>query len=157
MFDLTRTELAGFSKFGFSKTYSLEKLRENLFLETEDCGEARKKGRKKKLFLIKTYETGPGMIKSVAGGKGAFVVDIRGIVNSGGAKRGAEISKRRIFLQQCIKQNAKYILASLAEEEFEMRSSREMIALGMILGLEYEQAKKSLKRLKGLLEDKNEA
>ncbi len=46
----------------------------------------------------------------------------------------------RIFLKRCLNRRVKFVFTSRATSEFELKSPREIIAIGATLGLTYEQA-----------------
>ncbi len=54
------------------------------------------------------------------------------------------IFQLRIFLKNCLKRKVKFVFTSRASTEFELKSPREIIAIGHVLGLTYEQASKAL-------------
>ncbi len=50
----------------------------------------------------------------------------------------------RIFLKSCLKRKVPFVFTSRALNEFELKSPREIIAIGQVLGLNYEQAAAAL-------------
>ncbi len=59
--------------------------------------------------------------------------------------KGKLIFQLRLFLKQCLKRKVKFVFTSRATSEFEIKSPREIIAIGQMLGLTFEQATAALK------------
>lgn len=154
MFDLTRKEVAGLERFGFKKTYSLERLKKGSFFETRDVNFVRLKAGKGRLFFIQSYEPNIAMIKAVGEKGGGFVLSLNEPIRSRGIRRAIILSKQRFFLSLCIKYGAQYVICSLAGDEFEARTPKECISIGLLLDLTYEQACASLERLPKFIEGK---
>ncbi len=51
----------------------------------------------------------------------------------------------RIFLKNCLRRRVPFCFSTRAHNEFELRSPRELIAIGQTLGLTYEQAAAGLR------------
>ncbi len=58
----------------------------------------------------------------------------------------------RLFLPKCIKHGVKFFFSSRARNEFDLKSPREIIALGQVLGLTYQQAAASISLSRGDLQ-----
>jgi hypothetical protein len=157
MFDLTRKEIAGLERFGFKRIYSVEGLKEGTFFETKDPNSVRLRAGRGKLFLVHSYDPDIAMIKAVGESGAAFVLSLNEPIRGRGVERAILLSKQRFFLSLCRKYGAQYVLCSLANDEFEARTTKECVSIGMLLGLTYEQACASLERLPNLLGEKNES
>jgi len=148
MFDLVSKHVAGFARFGFSSAYSLEKLQRNLYLMTQSHDEVRMLAKKRRLFFLTTFEPDTGAIRAVATAGSAFLVPLAPLLACSGSKRASLISRMRLFVRQCLKYRAAFVLCSLAENEEGIRSVQETAALAeTLLGLSYEQSMSAMKLL----------
>ena len=155
MFDLTRCHFPSHASLGFKKAFELSKLSGKVMLESVKPDEVRISAKRHQLFYFPGYEPDVGMIKAVAAGSGAFVISVSDLLRVGGASRAVLISKMKTFLMLCVKYRAKYVVCSLARDEFETRSARELVAIGELLGLGYEQACAAVERLGEILGEKS--
>lgn len=71
-----------------------------------------------------------------------FEIPISAILAS--RERSKLFFQLRIFLKNCTKRKVPFIFTSRAANEFELKSPREVIAIGQTLGLTYEQAAAAL-------------
>ncbi len=71
----------------------------------------------------------------------AIAVTFRQFLNASKFKRIRLIVAYRKLIQLCLKKKNRIILASGAEDEFELRSPEQLIAFGVFLGLTRQQAK----------------
>ena len=154
MFDLVRCHFASYRSLGFEKAFELANMSRNVLFEEKKAEAIRIAAKRHPLFYFPFYEPDLGMIKAVAEGKGAFVISVRDLLRNSGSNRAVMISKMRTFLMLCVKYRAKYVICSLAEEEFEARSARELVSIGELLGLSYEQATAAVSRLPEILGEK---
>lgn len=91
-------------------------------------------------FKIQQYYKDDGLIRAVAENGKAFEVPLSEIVRTTYVYRARFLSQARAFLQRCVKRRAGFVLTSRAREEWDLKSPREAIALGVALGLSREQA-----------------
>ncbi len=90
-----------------------------------------------------------GMIRSVAlesssGKKVAFAIPYAYLLRSSFVYRARFVAQSKLFLAKCLKRGAPFVMVSGAENEFELKSPREALALAQLLGLSFEQAQKAL-------------
>lgn len=100
-------------------------------------------------FSVPNFFKDDGLIRSVAdaeknGCKIAFAVPYAYLLRSSFVYRARFVSQTRIFLSKCLKLGAPFVVVSGAQNEFELKSPREAIALCELLGLSFEQAQKAL-------------
>ncbi len=107
---------------------------------------------KKTLILLKSHDFDEGSIKLIAQKKKAcFLIDLSMLIRSYGTGRAILLSRLRNFLALCNKYGAYYTFADFAKSEFELRTARELMHLGLLLGLNLGQSKFALKMLKHYL------
>ena len=127
-------------KLGYEQIYSDLKV-----FESDSPEEMRKAlGRKHDLYFFSSFKPDDGVIKK-AGEKGkVFEIPVDDLIYSKGMKRAIIIAKKSFFLKLCIKYHADYVLTSRAKDEYGLRSPKQMIALGVLLGLSEDQARRSI-------------
>ncbi len=131
---------------GFEKFYREDELR---IVRAGNGADSAKHKNKKVLIFPEKYEPDEGAFKLVAERKKAcFLIDLGGLINSGGVRRAILISMMRRFLRMCVKTGAFYALVSFSKTAEEIRSAEELIAIGGLLGLNRGQAKFALRMLK---------
>ncbi len=158
MFDLVSKHVAGYARFGFSSAHPLEKLPRNLYLVTQSHDEVRMLAKKRRLFFLTTFEPDTGAIRAVATSGAAFLIPLAPLLACSGSKRASLIARMRLFVRQCIKYRAAFVLCSLAESEDGMRSVQELAAIGeILLGLSYEQSMSAMKLLPEIIGRAEEA
>lgn len=102
-------------------------------------------------FSVPNFFKDDGLIRSVAleasaGKKVAFAVPYAYILRNSFVYRARFVAQAKLFLAKCLKRGAPFVLVSGAENEFELKSPREALALAGLLGLSFEQAQKGLGR-----------
>lgn len=102
-------------------------------------------------FSVPNFFKDDGLIRSVAleaseGGKVAFAVPYAYILRNSFVYRARFVAQAKLFLAKCLKRGVPFVLVSGAENEFELKSPREALALAELLGLSFEQAQKALAR-----------
>ena len=99
-------------------------------------------------FSVPSFFKDDGLIRTIAKESGAkpiaFAIPYAYILRSSFVYRARLVAQYKLFLAKCIKRNAPFVIVSGAENEFELKSPREAIALAELLGLSFEQAQKAL-------------
>ncbi len=104
---------------------------------------------RKVLILVENYELDEGAIKLIAEKqKACFLIDLSKIIKTYGVTRAILLSRLRSFLKFCVKYNAYYTFADFAQNEFELRSARELVHISLLLGINEGQAKFALRMMK---------
>jgi len=86
-----------------------------------------------------------------------FEIPLRPLLHSKYARRAKLMGQLKFFLRRCVKQHARFVITSRAESEYDVKSPREAIALGQLLGLTKQQAQHALsKECERLLEEVGE-
>lgn len=86
-----------------------------------------------------------------------FEIPLRPLLHAKYARRAKLMGQLKFFLHRCVKQHAHFVITSRAESEYDLKSPREAIALGQLLGLTKEQAQHALsKECERLLEELGE-
>ncbi|MEW5955497.1 MAG: RNase P subunit p30 family protein [Candidatus Micrarchaeota archaeon] len=75
-----------------------------------------------------------------------FEIPLRPLLHARHAQRAKLIGQPRFFLRRCVKQRAHFVITSRAESEYDLKSPREAIALGQLLGLTKQQAQHALSK-----------
>lgn len=146
MYDLIRTRGVKPEQFSFSKLYFLDDVRGKIILAS-DLSEAVKHRNRKVLVVPGEYKEDIGLMKQFGGGQAAFLIDLGRIIENSGYKRALEMSRIKRFLRTCVKFSIPFALASLAKDEFSVRSSDELCNIAALVGLNAGQAKFALERL----------
>lgn len=124
--------------------------------KTEDVKIASSQCKKDQIIYLKTYEPSMEIIQKAKEKQAIFLINLLDIINAENAGRSILINKLKLFLKLCIKYKIKFILSFLASNEMEMRTFKEGVALGVLLGLKPKQAKDSFNYIKEITEIKNE-
>ncbi|MEM0475414.1 MAG: hypothetical protein QW343_01330 [Candidatus Norongarragalinales archaeon] len=103
-------------------------------------------------FLLRGFGFDEGLIRAVANASeasetSAFEIPLIAFVRAAEMQRAKLIAETRVFLKRCVKLKAPFALVSRAEKEFDLKSPRESIAIGVMLGLSFEQAARALSGL----------
>ncbi|MFA5381788.1 MAG: hypothetical protein WC356_01385 [Candidatus Micrarchaeia archaeon] len=84
--------------------------------------------------------------------KSILLINLLDIINKEGPNRSILINRIKLLLKLCIKYKIEFIFSFLALNEMEMRTFKEGIALGVLLGLKPIQAKNAFINIKKLTE-----
>jgi RNase P/RNase MRP subunit p30 len=100
-------------------------------------------------LLVRGFGFDEGLIRSVAdasaaGEATAFEISLFAFVRAAEMQRARLIAETRVFLKKCVKLKAPFALVSRAESVFDLKSPRECVAIGEILGLTFEQSARAL-------------
>jgi len=131
------------SKLGFTKLISFDKVKGKI-KEVRSSNEVLSNINFRGLFLIKDYRISSEMIKVIGGkNKSLFLLDLSKIYNSYGIKRAIILSQMRRFLKSCIKYGASYSFVDLSINTpiEHIRNTKEIIAIGSLLGINEGQSK----------------
>ncbi|MBI5177244.1 hypothetical protein HY995_04120 [Candidatus Micrarchaeota archaeon] len=104
---------------------------------------------------VPRYFLDDGLVRSVASAapsqRVAFEIQLRPLLLSSFAQRAKIISQTSEFLRRCLKLGAPFVLTSRASSEWELKSPREVIAIGTLFGLNHGQAGMAVGRTPGIL------
>ncbi len=104
-------------------------------------------------LLLSPYSTtdffkDDGLVRSVAHASKsapcAFELPLAPFLSTKFVYRARLVSHTRSFLKKCVKHRAPFVFTSRAKSEWELKSPREAIAIGVFYGLSYEQAAAAL-------------
>ena len=96
-----------------------------------------------------------GLIQKIREKKSILLVNLLDVINAEGAVRSLLINKLRLFLELCVKYKVPFVFSFLASNEMEMRTLKEGIAIGTLLGLTRQQAKNAFLNIKDLIKKWN--
>jgi RNase P/RNase MRP subunit p30 len=96
------------------------------------------------MLLFSAFLPDVGLVRTAAENKKPFEVPISLLLERSGVYRAFMMSKISFFLKICNKYKADFILTSGATSRLSMKSPRELIAIGEMLGLYHDQAVKSI-------------
>jgi RNase P/RNase MRP subunit p30 len=146
MYDIIKCR-ADAARHGFTAFYSPEQFRGRV-LEVANLEAAAAHKNRKSLILLRDYAYDEGAVKIIAEKKQlCFLIDLGRLMRTRDIQRAVLLSKMRNFLGLCVRFNAFYTFASFAENETQVRSADELIAIAGLLGLNPGQAKFALKML----------
>lgn len=95
--------------------------------------------------MTREYYRDDGLIRAVATAGKAFEIPLSHLVlNVTFAYRARNLMQLRQFLAKCRKLRAKFVLTSRAKSTFDVKTPRETIAIGTLLGLSREQAEAAI-------------
>ena len=121
------------------------------FSEAADAKAAKQHCRKQgALVHAASYEIDEGDLLELSRRSGAVVFALSDLLPERGFRRGIMISKMRLLLSTCRKRGAGFIFATLAGDEGQMRSARELSAFAALLGATDVERKAAEKRMKQL-------
>ncbi|MEK6982797.1 MAG: hypothetical protein AABX38_07725 [Candidatus Micrarchaeota archaeon] len=156
MFDIVlfNPEKIDLKKLGYEKLYDYSSPHvKQKIIKVKNLAQAVNYKNKEMLIIIEDHDFDDGAIKLIAEKKKAcFLIDLSRIINSKGVGRAVAMSKLRNFLKLCNKHGAYYTFADFAKDEFELRSSKELMHISLLLGLNLGQAKFAMKMLKSYLD-----
>ena len=90
---------------------------------------------KNALVYLHSYELDNGICKDLQKNKGAVVFSFRDILEQSGFHRSIMLSKMRLALAVCRKNGTGFVVCSMAKENDEVRSERELEAFMAVLGM----------------------
>lgn len=91
-------------------------------------------------FLVPKFFRDDGLIRVVAETENVFEIPLHYFLHSAHVHRAKLFDEASAFLKKCLKLKAPFVFTSRAESEFDLKSPREIIAVGVCLGLTREQA-----------------
>ncbi len=106
--------------------------------------------KKNKIIYLETYEPSMEIIQKAKEKKSILFINLLDIIKAEKSERSILINKLKLFLKLCIKYNVKFIFSFLASTDAEMRTLKEGIALGALLGIKPIQAKNAFSEIKEL-------
>ncbi len=158
--NLTNAELAGKAKAsGFQQVFTpqvfsspgdLSKSRNQTFavFENSDCAKLRSACKREGVlvnpFLYQDFWRDIGLIREMAGSKNAFEIPIALFLQSSFVQRSKLLHQTSVFLRYCKKFRAQFAFTSRAQTEFDLKTPREFTAIGVCLGLTFEEAVSAL-------------
>ena len=103
-------------------------------------------------LAVKSFGFDEGLVRAVAdaaeaGEASAFEIPLIAFIRASEMRRAKLIAETRLFVKKCVKLKAPFVLVSRAENEFDLKSPRESIAIGETLGLSFEQSARALSGL----------
>ncbi|MGC8850632.1 MAG: RNase P subunit p30 family protein [Candidatus Micrarchaeia archaeon] len=72
--------------------------------------------------------------------KRVFEIPLRPLLHASFVNRAKALNQLRFFLRRCVKRGVPFVFTSRAEDEFDLKSPREVAAIGFLVGLSREQA-----------------
>ncbi len=109
----------------------------------KDLTEAKMHWNKKKMAILQDYSLEPGIMKEIAGkGRLCVAIPVAQVIRSRGITRTLLIRSLRNFISYGVKTGLECRIVSYAATTDELRSERELVHLGCLLGLTVSQAKK---------------
>jgi RNase P/RNase MRP subunit p30 len=107
----------------------------NFFSSTnsKEIGNAAKK--KRTILRCPTYEVDDGSLLEIARGKGALLFCFSDLLKEKGFRRGILISKMRLLVAAARRMGAVCAVCTLAANENEVRSARELDAFAAVIGM----------------------
>ena len=146
MYDIVKCK-ADASRYGFTNFYFPEQFKGKV-IEAANLEAAAAHRNRKSLVLLRDYAYDEGAVKIIAEKKQlCFLIDLGRLMKTRGIQRAVLLSKMRNFLALCVRFNAFYTFASFAENEAQVRSADELIAIAGLLELNAGQAKFALMML----------
>jgi ribonuclease P/MRP protein subunit RPP1 len=102
------------------------------------------KKREVDVLFIPTFQPNIALMRTAHEYEKAFEIPLNAIISNTGVQRAFLLSRIRFFLKVCNKYKVDFIITSRASTKYLMRTPREMIAVGELLGLTQDQAAKAL-------------
>lgn len=81
-----------------------------------------------------------GLIRAVADNDCLFEIAWSYLLVEGALDKAKRLKRLRDFIRKCLKLKARFVFVSGARSEFDLKSPREIAAIGVLLGLSQEQA-----------------
>ena len=155
-FDIVNFDFKDFSKFGFSKVFVAGKdvffykggerrdaKSPSIFLSS-DAKEMIKNLKFFDFFYLQSYDTNLELATKLKKRKKFFLVSIGDILFSKGIEKANKIAKISKFVKFCNFYDVDFILATLANDFYGVRTPREIERIGEIIGLTRQQARFSI-------------
>lgn len=146
MFNLVRFPVPASlaARSGYSKIYE-ESGFKSVRVPARTLAEASNHKNRPVLLQLESYDMDEGPLKLIAERqKACFLIDLSYLINSYGTARAIRLSRLRSFLRSCVKYGARYALCDMARGEKEMRTARELIHIGLLVGLNAGQSKMAM-------------
>ena len=142
--EMRRLGFAGFASLhelevGGRETFPPERIVLAASSDAEKLGRAAKNP-KVKALLLRTFAADVASVRAAAENRKYFEIPVAPLLETQGVQRAMLMSKMRIFIRLCLKHRAPFFIASQARNALMLRTPQEMIAIGMALGLERDQA-----------------
>jgi len=104
-------------------------------LSSPDKEKMRKNLRKFDLICLEGYAIDPGIIRIAQQHEKVFEIPISYLLERSGVERGKMLRKIRLFLYYCMKYNVDFAFTSRAHSIWELKTPRELIGIGSLLGV----------------------
>ena len=75
-----------------------------------------------------------------------FEIPLRPLLHAHFVQRAKLLNQTRFFLKRCVKRGVAFVITSRAENEYDLKSPREAIAIAQLLGLNFQQAQYALSK-----------
>ena len=139
-------------EYGFAKFYGYAEIKQRINKITGLADAANYKN-KKVLLVLEDYFIEEGALRIIGEkNEACFLIDLSRIIKNKGVPKALELSRVRSFLVFCKKYKVGYALASFASEEQSIRTARELIHIGFLLGLTTAESKNALRRISEYLD-----
>ncbi len=106
--------------------------------------------KKNQIIYLETYDPSMEIIQKVKEKKSVLLINLLDIINVEGPNRSKNINNLKLFLELCLKYKIEFIMCFLASNNTELRTFKEGIALGTLLGLNHKQTKNAFIKIKDL-------
>ncbi|VVB65565.1 Uncharacterised protein [Candidatus Gugararchaeum adminiculabundum] len=143
-------------KLRFCKSRRIKDFNECDVLSTDSLEVIRAGAKRTKLIFLSNFKADAGIVRTVAIAKRCFLIPLAPLLKSDEIEKGRMIGRMKLFVSLCVKYKAEYALVTMAQDEYQLRSVKEICAIGQLLGLTREQSLYSLTHLKHLLKEKEE-
>lgn len=91
-----------------------------------------------------TYAFDVDLLQKAGINEKKMLVKVSDLVKVRGMARARLLSKIMFFARLCLKYKARVLLVSGAENEFEEKNENELISVGMVLGMNHQEARKAV-------------
>jgi ribonuclease P/MRP protein subunit RPP1 len=96
------------------------------------------------VLFTPTFQLSTALMRTTHEHEKAFEIPLSILLNSFGVQRAFLLSRIRFFLKLCNKYKVDFVITGRASTKYLMRTPREMVAIGELLGLTQDQAAKAL-------------
>ncbi|MEM2974205.1 MAG: RNase P subunit p30 family protein [Candidatus Micrarchaeia archaeon] len=132
-------------EYGFSKM--LRAGRDIRICSATDAKRIMQTMRNYDLVYFPSYDANVELITYVAKKNKTFLVPLADILKRKGAEKSVVLYRIRRFIRFCMSYKAKFVIASLAKSEYDLRSSSEVRSIAFLFGITEEQAMSAMRRL----------
>jgi len=95
-------------------------------------------------LLVPKFQKDDGLVRAIAeaakSAPVAFEIPVKAFLSSKFVYRAKLVAQVRAFLRLCLKLKAPFVFTSRASSQWDLKSPREVIAIGVFYGLSFEQA-----------------